>query len=67
MTKEQRESIDNMNYESMLRLWRNAPSGHHMFQGDTGNYYSKVMAEKRQQVGQGAHVVTSKNIGWEGS
>lgn len=63
MTKEQKASIDNMDYEDMLRLWRNAPGGHPMFQDDTGDYYSKVMAEKRQQVGNDAHVTASKNIG----
>jgi hypothetical protein len=65
MTPEQRKQIDEMNYESMLRLWRFAPAGHPMFQGDTGDYYSKVMKEKREQVGGDAHVRASKSIGWE--
>jgi len=66
MTPSEKDRIDNMDYESMLRLWRNAPVGHPMFSGDTGQYYSKVMAEKRDSVGPGAHVAASKNIGWEG-
>ena len=66
MTDEQKQRIDDMDYESMLSLWRNAPSGHPMFQGDTGDYYSKIMAEKRSEVGNDAHVTASKNIGWEG-
>lgn len=66
MTPDQKETIDNMDYESMLSLWRNAPSGHPMFQGETGDYYSKVMAEKRSSVGNAAHVAASKSIGWEG-
>ena len=37
------------------------------FQGATGDYYSKVMAEKREKrekVGGAAHVSASKSIGW---
>lgn len=45
MTNEQKKSIDKMDYESMLSLWRFAPSGHLMFQGDVGDYYSKIMIE----------------------
>jgi len=66
MTEETKKRIDHMGYESMLSLWRNAPSGHPYFQGDTGDYYSKVMAEKRSKVGNAAHVAASKRIGWEG-
>jgi hypothetical protein len=66
MTPEQKKEIDDMDYVSMLSLWRNAPSGHPMFQGDTGDYYAKVMAEKRRKVGSAAHVAASKSIGWEG-
>lgn len=64
MTEETKSNINNMSYESMLSLWRNAPSGHPYFQGDTGDYYSKVMAEKRSKEGNAAHVRASKNIGW---
>lgn len=66
MTGIEKKQIDNMNYEDLLRLWRNAPAGHPMFQGETGDYYSKVMAEKRKQVGDAAHTAASKHIGWEG-
>jgi len=66
MTEEIKKRIDNMNYESMLSLWRNAPAGHPMFQGETGDYYSKVMAEKRNKVGDAAHIAASKSIGWNG-
>lgn len=66
MTKEEKKYINDMNYESMLKLWRNAPCGHPMFRGYTGDYYSKIMSEKRQQIGNGAHVAASKNIGWNG-
>ena len=66
MTEETKKRIDNMDYESMLSLWRNAPIGHPMFQGETGEYYSKVMAKKRDEVGNDAHVAASKSIGWNG-
>jgi len=65
MTFEQmKDEIDKMDYESMLRRWRSAPTGDPFFQGDTGDYYSKVMAEKRSEVGSDAHVSVSKSIGW---
>ena len=66
MTDETKNHIDNMSYEGLLSLWRNAPSGHSYFQGETGDYYSKVMKEKREAVGEGGHVAASKNIGWNG-
>ncbi len=56
--------IDNATYQELLDRWRNAPAGDEMFQGDTGKYYSKVMAEKRDAVGPGAAVAASKAIGW---
>jgi len=66
MTEETKKQIDDMDYESMLSLWRNAPSGHPMFQGEVGEYYAKVMREKRSQVGDAAHTAASKSIGWNG-
>lgn len=66
MREETKERIDNMSYESMLSLWRNAPVGHPMFQGETGDYFKKVITRKRQEVGQAAHVRASKSIGWFG-
>lgn len=65
MTPEQKQQIDAMDYEDMLRRWRFAPSGDPMFQAETGEYYSKVMGEKREQIGPGGHTTASKNIGWE--
>jgi len=57
-------AIDNMGYESMLRLWRNAPVGHYMFQGEVEDYYSTVMATKRNKLAEGEAVRASKNVGW---
>ena len=50
MIEEFKNRIDNMSYESMLALWRNAPIGHPMFEGEVGDYYKKVMAERREEL-----------------
>ena len=67
VSQEKKDQINNMNYESMLRMWRFAPVGNPIFQGDTGKYYAHVMAEKKKEVGDAAHVAASKSIGWEKS
>lgn len=64
MTKKQKEWIDNADYEQLLSRWRHAPAGDPMFQGVTGDYYSKVMAEKKEEVSHEEHVRASKSIGW---
>lgn len=46
MTEETKKRIDDMTYESMFTLWRTAPCGHPLFEGETSLYYSKVMDEK---------------------
>lgn len=63
-TKTEQDWIDNATYQTLLDRWRNAPAGDPMFQGDTGKYYSKVMATKRSAVGPDAAVAASKAIGW---
>jgi len=63
--EETKKEIDNMDYESMLSLWRFAPVGHPMFQGEIGDYYTKVMREKQSQLANGEHARISKEIGWE--
>ena len=63
MTPEQKSWIDGASYEELLRKWRFAPSGEPMFQGDTGDYYQKVMNEKKSADQAGA-VAASKSIGW---
>ncbi len=55
--------IDNASYEQLLAKWRHAPVGSPFFQGEMGDYYSDVMAEKRKKVGNAEHVRASKNIG----
>ena len=55
-----KKEIDEMSYASMLEQWRFAPSGTLIFQGESGDYFSKVMAEKAKTVNT---VKISKEIG----
>jgi len=64
MTPKQKTQINEMTYEEMLRRWRFAPAGDPLFAGDTGDYFEKVMQEKKQAAGPGAAVAISKGIGW---
>lgn len=64
MTQEQKDWIDKSDYETLLELWRFAPIGHPMFKGDTGDYYKRVMFEKRDNL-EDKGVSASKNIGWD--
>jgi hypothetical protein len=61
---EMKKWIDNATYSQLLSKWRFASSGNPFFQGEIGDYYSKVMREKKEQVGNDEHVKTSKTIGW---
>lgn len=64
MTAKTKKIIDDMSYNKMLSLWRNSPSGNSMFEGETGEYFSKVMHEKKVNIGSAAHTQASKNVGW---
>lgn len=61
---ETKQQIDSMDYVSMLRTWRFAPSGDPLFQGASGEYFKKTMTEKRDALPPGAHTAASKLIGW---
>ena len=61
---EMKDWIDKASYEQLLSKWRSAPAGSPFFQGETGQYYSRVMAKKRENVGNAEHVRASKSIGW---
>jgi len=63
LTQEIKQAIDAMSYEDMLRLWRFAEVGSPHFIGDRGQYFSKVMAEKRDANPTEA-ILASKRIGW---
>ncbi len=64
MTTEQKNWIDGSSFTQLLDRWRFAPFGDEMFVGDTGEYYSKVMKEKRALESDGG-VGASKAIGWK--
>ena len=63
VAEEQKKWIDDADYETLLRQWRFGEIGSLLFQGETGEYYKKVMAEKRDADPGGA-VTASKSIGW---
>jgi hypothetical protein len=63
LTEKNKEHIDSLSYEGLLSRWRFASAGDPWFQGETGKYWGKRMAELREA---GAdHVGASKRIGWE--
>jgi len=64
LTPERKKEIDSMSYESLLSAWRFAPAGDLRFQGETGKYWGKRMAEVREN-DRGEAVAASKRIGWE--
>ena len=61
LSPELKNKIDIMDYESMLRKCRFAPVGDPMFTGEVGDYFLRVMNEKKIQCD---HVAISKRIGW---
>lgn len=60
MTRIQKERIDRMSYEQMVRIHRFAPLGNPMFQGKAGDYFNTSMRRKKYSSRRGAHT-----IGWE--
>ena len=63
MTDKMKEWIDEQSYETLLFKWRFGATSNPMFQGEVGQYYSRVMGEKRAQEPDGG-VGASKRIGW---
>ena len=47
MTKADKEWIDNTPYKELLRLWKIANDTNPLFTGDTGEYFAKVLKEKK--------------------
>lgn len=63
LTPKNKAYIDGLSYEGLLSHWRFAPVGDPWFQGETGEYWSKRMAELRDA---GAdHIGASKRLGWD--
>ena len=60
-----KKQINNMAYSETLSKWRFAPLGDPMFQGELGEYFIKVMAEKESKLISGEKTAISKNIGWK--
>ncbi len=61
LTPKNKAHIDALSYFGLLEHWRFASAGDPWFQGDTGQYWSKRMAELRAA---GAdHVAASKSLG----
>lgn len=65
VSEQTKKEIDAMNYEQMLSNWRFCPAGSHLFQGDTGQYFSKVMQDKKSKLAAGQAAQISKDVGWE--
>jgi hypothetical protein len=63
MDDTQKKWIDDASYERLLERWRNAPPGDSIFIGDAGNYYKKIMNEKRDNCD---HLAISMKVGWGG-
>ncbi len=60
-----KKSIDDMDYRSMFQLWQFAPTGHAYLCGDEGEYFIKIMQEKRDAITDAQHTAISKEIGWK--
>ena len=60
MTPEEKKRIDSMSQYELCRMWRFAKCGEPLLQGDTGDYFSKKLAEKG-----GFTPEISKGLGWE--
>jgi hypothetical protein len=65
MTEAQKKWIDDSDYESLLQLWRFSKDSEPLLQGECGNYYKKVMFQKRDAVGPEEAVRASKSVGWD--
>ena len=59
MTDEQKKRIDGMSQYELCKAYRFAGVGDLLFQGDTGDYFVKVMKEKG-----GMTPEISKRLGW---
>lgn len=51
LTKERKEYIDSLDYETLLHILRFAPIGDMWFQGETGEYRRTRMTELRNRAG----------------
>ena len=63
LTPELKAKIDAKNVVQLLSGWRFTPAGDPMFQGESGDYWGKRLAELRD-ADPGAYVAASKSLGW---
>jgi 2,3-bisphosphoglycerate-independent phosphoglycerate mutase len=52
MDQQHKHWIENASYIKMLKRWLTAPAGDPILQGETGEYYTKMMQEKRRTLKQ---------------
>jgi hypothetical protein len=65
MTNEERKAwIDQASYPELLYNWRFEPSGSPWFEGELGQYYKKMLLEKKAGSPPGEQVSISKALGW---
>lgn len=64
MNKNDKKIIDDMPYREMFSLRRFAPVGHRYFLDNTGEYFMKIMAEKRMHITDAEYTQISKSVGW---
>jgi hypothetical protein len=64
LTEENKRHIDSLDVYQLLYKNRFAPIGDPWFQGETGEYWIKRLAQKRDE-DHGAFVAASKDMGWE--
>ena len=62
MNQDHKIWIDKASYIELLTRWRFAKSGDPILQGESGEYFQKIMNEKRQLTD---HVRASKIVGWD--
>ena len=65
LTDENKKFIDEKDIHALLAGWRFAVTGDPWFQGETGEYWGKRMAELRDRPeGSGEFFAASKALGW---
>jgi hypothetical protein len=65
LTDELKNEIDNMSYSQMLSKWRFTPAGNNLFQGESGDYFAKVLGEKKNDLSIDNQAGISKFVGWK--
>lgn len=64
--EEMKAEIDGMTYEQLLQKWRFSSIGAPLFQGEVGEYFTKVLNLKKNELSPEAQASISKSVGWNG-